>query len=285
MSFLLLLGLLSAAFVMTLFVLAPRIGRARWARQTQAFRARLHAESHAPLPPIYLEETELPGLPAPVQRYFRAVLRDGQPILHSADIHTAGRFLLDAEKDRWAPFDATQYMVARPSGFDWTACMRMGHGLSVYVRDAYAQGEGVLRADLLGLIPVMHLRGTPDLAEGELLRYLAESVWLPTRLLPSQGVRWKAIDDTRAIATLTEGTTAVSLEFRFDPEGLITSVWTPARPRLDGKQIVPTPWLGRWTQYGDYHGMRIPIEGEVSWQLPNGNLTYWYGRLLGAHYR
>lgn len=284
MTFLLLLGLLLAALAAALF-LAIRHGRRRWAAETQAFRASLDAVSQISLPPVYLEETELPGLPASVQRYFRAVLRDGQPILHSADILTAGDFLIDANKDAWVTFEASQHITAHPAGFDWSARMHMGRGLDVYVRDAYAHGEGRLRAALIGLIPLVNLHGTPDLAEGELMRYLAESVWLPTRLLPSQGVRWEAIDDASARATLTDGITAVSLEFRFDPEGLVTSVWTPARPRLEGKNIVRTPWFGRWTQYGLYHGMRIPVAGEVCWQLPNSNLTYWRGRLLDARYR
>ena len=66
-------------------------------------------------------------------------------------------------------------------------------GLVVRVHDAYAAGEGMLHAALFGLFTVADLRGTRDIAEGELIRFLAETAWYPTALLPGQGVRWDAV--------------------------------------------------------------------------------------------
>jgi hypothetical protein len=65
-------------------------------------------------------------------------------------------------------------------------------GLPVRVHDAYVAGEGRLHATLLALITLADLRGTREMAEGELMRFLAEAPWYPTALLPSQGVRWEA---------------------------------------------------------------------------------------------
>ena len=48
--------------------------------------------------------------------------------------------------------------------------------------------------------------------------------WYPTALLPSQGVRWAAVDDQSAQATLVDGQLALNLLFRFDEAGLIASV-------------------------------------------------------------
>ena len=47
-------------------------------------------------------------------------------------------------------------------------------------------------ADLLGALG--------EVAQGELMRFFAEAAWYPTALLPSQGVRWQAVDDTSARA-------------------------------------------------------------------------------------
>lgn len=45
------------------------------------------------------------------------------------------------------------------------------------------------------------LRGAlGEVAQGELMRFFAEAAWYPTALLPSQGVRWQAVDDTSARA-------------------------------------------------------------------------------------
>jgi hypothetical protein len=93
----------------------------------------------------------------------------------------------------------------------------MAPGLNAFVHDAYVAGEGVLHAEFLGLVPLADLRGTPELAKGELLRYLAEAMWYPTALLPSQGVRWTPIDDNAARATLTDQSTTVSLDFISTP--------------------------------------------------------------------
>jgi hypothetical protein len=97
----------------------------------------------------------------------------------------------------------------------------MAPGVSAFVHDAYMLGEGSLHASLIGLFTVADVRGTPAAAQGELLRFFAEMPWYPTALLPSQGVRWEAIDNASARATVTDGATTVSLVFRFNPEGTI----------------------------------------------------------------
>jgi hypothetical protein len=30
--------------------------------------------------------------------------------------------------------------------------------------------------------------------------------------------------------------------------------------------------------------MRIPLEGEVEWQLPGGNMPYWKGKIVDVKY-
>ena len=64
-------------------------------------------------------------------------------------------------------------------------------GLAVRVHDAYVAGEGILHPAALGLFTLMDLRGTGEVAQGELMRYLAEAVCTRTALLPGQGVRWE----------------------------------------------------------------------------------------------
>jgi hypothetical protein len=77
-----------------------------------------------------------------VQEYFRAVLKDGQPIVSAVSVEHSGTFNMSET--------------------------------------------------------LVNLRGTPEIAQGELMRFLAEAAWYPTALLPSQGVQWKAIDDFSA---------------------------------------------------------------------------------------
>jgi hypothetical protein len=71
--------------------------------------------------------------------------------------------------------------------------------------------------------------GTPEMHAGALHRYLAEAVWFPGALWPSERLTWQPIDDARALAILTDASTSVSLEFRFDAAGDVASIFTPGR--------------------------------------------------------
>ena len=122
-------------------------------------------------------------------------------------------------------------------------------GLAARVHDAYIAGEGILQASLFGLISMANLHGSPEMARGELMRFFAEAAWYPTALLPSQGVLWKAINDSSAEATLRDGATAVTLLFRFDENDLINFVRAEARGRTVRATQIPTPWERRWGKY------------------------------------
>ena len=255
----------------------------RWRSQSADLVERLtrgaSTEPHTAYAPAALD-----GLPAPVVRYFRTVLRGGQPLVRSGRLVQTGEFLVRPTPDGWRPFTATQQFAARPAGFVWDARIRMAPGLAICVRDASVGGAGSMRASVLGLFTMVNVEGTPDIAAGALHRYLAEAVWFPTALLPSQGVVWTTIDNSSARATLTVGSTTVSLEFRFGEDGLVRSVFAPDRARDVNGRGVPTQWQGRWFEYEEHGGMRIPVRGEVEWILSEGPQVYWRGRVTQISY-
>jgi hypothetical protein len=121
-------------------------------------------------------------------------------------------------------------------------------------------------------------------AQGELMRFFAEAAWYPTALLPSQGVRWDAVDERTARATLVDGAISLMLLFRFDDLGLIESVRAEARGRTVAKTVVMTPWEGRWSDYQVRDGMRVPTAGEVAWLAPEGRKPYWRGTITSLRY-
>ena len=258
-------------------------GAWRWDAGTRELRARLET-ARQPVRPARYDARELDGLPAPVQRYFRAALKEGQPMVASVRMEHAGTFNMSETGELWKPFASTQLVVTRRPGFDWDGRISMLPGLPVRVHDAYVAGEGILHATLLGLITLADLRGTREMAQGELMRFLAEAPCYPTALLPSQGVRWEAVDEDSARATLTDGDLAVTLLFRFDETGLIASVRAESRGRTVQGKVVPTPWEGRWWSYEVRDGMKVPLEGEVAWLLPGGAKPYWRGRLVRLIY-
>lgn len=263
--------------------IAAMYGAFRWQSGTDKLRARLDA-GRQPIKPAIYDARELAVLPAPVQRYFRAVLKDGQPMIASIKLAHAGQLSMDEPKPKWVSFTSDQAVVTRRPGFDWDARIRMAPGIYVFVHDAYMAGEGILHATLFGLVTVANLRGTPEAAQGELMRFFAEAVWCPTALLPSQGVRWEAVDDTSAKATIRDGDVTVTLLFRFNADGLIGSVRAEARGRAVNGTVVPMPWEGRMWGYEWCDGMYVPMQAEVAWLLPEGPLPYWRGRITELGY-
>jgi hypothetical protein len=266
-----------------LFVGARLFGAYRWDAGTQELRARLDA-SREPVRPQSVDFRELEGLPAPVERYFRAALEEGQPMVAGARVWHTGTFNMGETTDQWKPFTSDQVVVTQRPGFDWNGRVAMMPLLPVRVHDAYVAGEGILRASVIGLFPVADMRGTGDVAEGELMRFFAEAAWYPTALLPSQGVRWEAVNDTSARATLTEGDISITMLFTFGEEGLIDTVRAEARGRTVGGEILPTPWQGRFWNYEERGGMRVPLDGEVAWLLPKGEKPYWRGHTTGIYH-
>jgi hypothetical protein len=276
---------LAAAFVLLAIaaVALTAYGNARWSGLTNQLNARLEA-SRTPAQPARYGARELDGLPAPVQRFFRAVLTDGMPIVSAAGIEHRGTFNMGEAADNWKPFTSTQRVVTRRPGFVWDGRITMMPGLAVRVHDAYVGGEGILHATLLGLFKLADLRGTPDVAQGELMRFFAEAAWVPTALLPSQGVRWEPVDEQSARATMVDGPVSVTLTFRFDEQGLMTGCRAEARGRTVGTAVVPTPWEGRFSGHQQRDGMRVPMTGEVAWLLPEGRKPYWRGEITALRY-
>lgn len=258
-------------------------GAARWRGATRTLRARLEA-NREPVTPESVDFRALDGLPAPVRRYLRRVLVEGAPMIAGVSVRHRGTFDMGKQSPWWRPFASEQRVVTRRPGFDWDARIAALPGLPVRVHDAYVGGEGVLHASLLGLVTLVREPASRALAEGELMRWLAESAWYPTVLLPGPALRWDAVDERSARATLRDGDLALAMLFTFGDDGLTETVRAEARGRTVGGRVVPTPWQGRYWRYEPRAGMLVPMEAEVAWLTPEGARPYWRGRIVDIHH-
>lgn len=273
--------------IVVLLVIVIMYARDRWQSETDKLRIKLTNEQKLIQPKTY-DPQEILDLPEPVQRYFKAVLQDGQAIATKIELSQHGQFHMNETEIKWHRFTATQLVTTQRLGFDWDAKIQMIPLIpffNVFVHDTYLLGEGDLQASIIGLFTVAKMHNTPELNQGELLRFLAESVWYPTALLPSQGVVWEAIDQHSSRATLTDGKTTASIVFQFDAEGLITSMRADARCyRVVGDKLTFMPWVGNFREYATHNGMRIPLEGEVGWEHPEGVQLYFKGKTTKISY-
>jgi hypothetical protein len=266
------------------FVAASALGAWRWKTATGDLTALMNAGRSGPAIRRY-DAAELAGLPTPVQRYFRAVLTDGQRIITGATVTQAGMFNMSATVDQWKPFTATQYVATRRAGFVWNAMITLFPGVPVRVLDAYVEGQGTLRPSILGLYSMGDIVGGAEIARGELMRFFAEAVWYPTALLASQGVVWDAVDSKSATATLTDGPISLTMLFRFGADDLIASIHADARGGTVNGTAVMMPWECQMSNYQTRDGMRVPLTGEVAYITAEGERSYFRGTIQRIAYQ
>lgn len=266
------------------FGIAAIYGSDRWQSDTDKLRVKLTNGQQSIQPKTY-DPKEIVDLPEPVQRFFETVLQDGQAIITKVELSQTGQFHMNETEAKWHKFTATQLVVTKRLGFDWDAKIQMFPFINVFVHDTYLLGEGHLQASILGLFTVAKMHNTPELNQGELLRFFAEAVWYPTSLLPSQGVIWEAINQHSSRATLTDGKITASVVFQFDTGGLITSMRAEARCyRVVGDKSMFMPWVGNFREYAVRDGIQIPLEGEVGWEHPEGLRLYFKGKIIKISY-
>jgi hypothetical protein len=219
-------------------------------------------------------------LPECVMRYLQFAIPEETPRIRQGKIFQRGKF----RAGLWSSFEAEQTFTTDPASFLWSARIRMGGLLPVNVRDSYLEGKGSMEARMLGIIPLVNQAETTEINAGALQRYLAESVWFPTVLMPGAFVRWTEIGDNRAVATMRDGNLEVSLEFQFNERGEIIGTYSPGRFRYAGGKYILTPWSGSFSNYRQTHGFQIPTQCEVEWELPEGRYPYFRATIEKVDY-
>ncbi|MEZ0130468.1 DUF6544 family protein [Flavobacterium sp. LBUM151] len=134
---------------------------------------------------------QLDGLPIPVQRYFKYVLKDGIPYISSVRLRHKGLFKTNF-KSWFINITGEQYFSIQRPQFIWK-----GTTLFFTARDSFIADNGNLKVSLFNIFTVVDGKGS-EINEGELQRWLAESVWFPANLLPSENITWIAIDENSA---------------------------------------------------------------------------------------
>ncbi len=219
-------------------------------------------------------------LPAPVARYLHLALGEGRAHPETVAIHQSGELRTDEMSERWMPFTATHMATPRGCGFIWNARIRLAPLIHLRVLDSWMDGQGSGQVILESLIPVAQDAGTPEINSGALHRFLAEAVWYPWALVPGPALRWTAIDDRRALATLTCGKTTVSLEFRFQENGTVAGIYTPARWGRFSGSYAQVPWEGHFSDYTHINGVLVPSRGEVGWYRDGQLRIVWRGKVV-----
>ena len=236
----------------------------RWlvARQTRQTVADLFSQADTG-PVATYDPAQLADLPAPVQRYFRHVLKPGRPYLRTVRLRHNGQFKTDLKND-WMPITGEEYFLADKPGYIW-----IGTTTWFSACDQYVSGAGSLTVRLLSTVPIQQGSG-PAYNQGELLRWLAEAPWFPTGLLPGGRVSWSPVDDHSATLTLTDAGLTVSCLMSFNEQDEL--VRCQAQRHSDATHI--ETWVCRLSDYRDWHGLLVPTQGGAAWIMAGEEKPY-----------
>ena len=268
----------AAALLIALAVAAAIAASSSWHRDTRQQVARLTPGSPAP---AAFDAAALGDVPPPVARYLRAAITDGHSAVRAAVATQDAEFFINGG---WHPLTATQHFSVSPPGFVWDARIQMAPLMTVLVRDGYVRQRAMMQASMYGVYGMANQVDTPQLNAGALQRFLGESIWFPTALLPSATVKWTARDEHSASVSLIDGSTQVALDFEFGDNGMPLAI-SGGRYKEDQGRFSMQRWLITCGESSIRDGMTIPLHCEVAWMVNGVRQPYWRGRISSIEYR
>jgi hypothetical protein len=218
-----------------------------------------------------ISEAGLPSLPKPVSRWLRTCGAVNKTAIHTVYLRQGGEMRTSPD-GKWMPVVAEQWFTLTQPGFLWTA--DVGSGLMQFAgRDFFYRGQGSMLIKVQSLLPVVDAKGEA-INQGTMLRFLSEMVWFPTAALQPY-IQWEAIDDRQARATIQYDGQSASGIFTFSEQGQVLSF--DARRYYQRKEEAT---LEDWHiavepgSYREFEGISVPTQASVTWQLQEGDYTW-----------
>jgi len=191
--------------------------------------------------------------PATAPASLRALLAPGVNVPRAVKLVMRGEIRIG----RWRSFRATE-VIDVERGFVW----RAGVGGLIFGADSLVDGAGKLRWAILGVLPVAKASG-PDVTRSAIARWLLESIWLPSMLLPENGARWNG-SSVSLSRFGEEGTILFELDAKGRPKSLRMRRW--GDPANTG--TFDDHWFGGTVgEYRCFDGVSIPTRAQVGWHF------------------
>ena len=198
-----------------------------------------------------------PGLPAPVERFYRLTYGERIPVITSAII--TGRATL-------RPIPGGPTLPAR-----FRFIHQAGHNYRHYIEATWF-GLPILTVNESYLDGVSHIElpwqkseGNPQTAQAANLGLWAETTAMPAVFLTDSRVHWQAVDDSAALLIVPFGGAHETFVVRFDPfTGRPTLLESMRFKVTTGNH--KTLWSNELLQWATFGGVTLPSVGTVTWQ-------------------
>lgn len=218
---------------------------------------------------------DMAGLPAPVRRYFAYCGYMGRPKMSYIKIDYRNvNFIFD--KDKPIKIDYTQYNFA--DGPNRLAYIDSSmYGIPFEGLDVFLGGRGSMKGVLAKLISLFDQRGAV-MDKASLVTYLSEILLIPSAALQDY-IKWEAIDDLHAKATISCYGISADGVFTFDENGEMLSFETDDRAavKADGSSE-NIKWSVAVSDYTQVDGVKKPTVFKAIWHYISGDLVYFDGK-------
>lgn len=227
-------------------------------------------------------ETDIAGLPLPVQKYFRNCGYIGTEKM--SYIRIAYKDVdFSFGKDRASTkIDYTQYnFVNQPNRI---ACINSSmYGVPFEGLDAYIDGSGSMKGVLARFFTLFYQTGDA-MDRSSLVTFLSECLLIPAAALQDYIV-WEGIDDQHARATISCYGISASGIFTFSDNGEMRSFSTNDREvATAGGGSEKVKWSVILSGYEEIDGIKKPTVYQAVWNYDDGDLVYFDGKGVITEY-
>ncbi len=214
-------------------------------------------------PAVRFDPATVADQPEIARRYFSHAIAPGTPFATRVELHMRGTFLL-GDKGKHQTYSMVARQILRPPfEFVWTPVLKSG-GMTVSGSDALVGGRAWTDFWLMRLIPVANVDSSEDMVRSAQFRAASEGLWVPSSLLPQNGVRWEQIGPDKAQVTITRVDPAIMLELTLAGDGAVREIvgqrWSNANPE---QQFREQPFGGTVEGEKLFGGYTIPARLNV----------------------
>ena len=221
--------------------------------------------------PGIVYEEQLQSLPEPVRKWLDRTGIVSRPEIRYGWVRQSALMKMKPGQKQWFSAQAEQIFTTQNPAFLWTVKLKMNPLIFIKGRDKFVDGKGEMRIRMNSLINVVNEKGE-KMNEGTIQRYLGEIVWYPSAAL-SPYIRWEAIDDFTAKATMIYKGTEGSGTFYFNEEGDFVK-FIAMRFKGNNSDAKRYEWIISVQDYAVMDGLRIPAKMTATWKLDEGDWTW-----------
>ncbi|MDX5423373.1 MAG: hypothetical protein LPK07_15845 [Hymenobacteraceae bacterium] len=224
-----------------------------------------------------LAQEHLTLLPPLLQHYLRNSGFVGKPLGQNCYVVWEDASLkLRPDKD-WTHISCIQFNAAHGPMRNALMRSKMLGLIPLSGKDKYQDGKGNMLIKLAAFT-VSEAKG-PEMDVSALVTFLAEAVLLPAALL-GEYIAWQQVDENILRATISHAGATASGNFFFSTDFLPYKFESEDRYYATGKSPAQKfLWTAYYAGFKDMRGYWLPTELKASWQLPDGEYTYFDGKI------